>query len=305
MGQKSSGSCIKGVRTLCVRPVASSEGRPYATRERVTVLRRHQRIGDGGEGLGREVEPVIDPALAQRIRQLDSHRGCRVVWAICCARNRNDGESHQHRVVGLDHLGASQRVSHLAAAGASLLGYQQVDGRVVGTGHRVDVEAHLDRGKSGRQRYSRFTRATGGLPREDPLVTAALDARHTETVTGQSRERGPVVVDADDDPSSSGQGLAPRGVEFAPQHVHSRVVDLIDGGRIDHLGVAHRRGARTGHERILHIEIGDHLQWARGRLGVRVTSMQTAEASGTSSAISAAAPSGGFTRSRWTRRRLM
>ena len=165
------------------------------------------------KGLGREEEPVIHPSSAQRIGQLDGDRGRRVARAGGNAGNGDDSKRHQHRDIGLDHLGTLERVSHLASVGASSLGDQEVDGRVGGAGHRIGVEADLDPAEPGWKRDGRFARAGGScLSRADPLVALAVDSGDPEAVIGQSRELGAVVADANDDPSSWGQG---RTVLFA------------------------------------------------------------------------------------------
>ena len=114
----------------------------------VVVVEHHRRLVDGSDKrLGREVQPVIDPPLAEGSRQLDGDRGGRVARAVGHPGDGYHREGHQHRVVGLDHLGASERVAHLAAAGASPLGDQHIDSGVFGFGACAVGEGHLDAGQ--------------------------------------------------------------------------------------------------------------------------------------------------------------
>lgn len=61
------GGCgICGICTGTLSAVTSRERRSGVAGERVALLRRRLRIAGGGQRLGREVEPVVDPSLVQR-----------------------------------------------------------------------------------------------------------------------------------------------------------------------------------------------------------------------------------------------
>ena len=63
-----------------------------------------------------------------------------------------------------------------------------------------------------------------------------------------------------------GSGSPPGVSNSARSHIHRGMVDLVDGGRVDYLRVAHRRCARARHQRIFLSQIRDDRQRSLGRL---------------------------------------
>ena len=77
MGQQRLVGCLEGSGGL---RVLGLQGQGGGQRAAGVVVEHHRRLVDGSDKrLGREVQPVIDPPLAEGSRQLDGDRGGRVV----------------------------------------------------------------------------------------------------------------------------------------------------------------------------------------------------------------------------------